>query len=117
MYVTSVKILILRTSHCIDGEDYNGTEITVTIPARAWSQAFTISILDDEIKEGDESFTVEIVSVSACGVSLDSILNSEVTIIDNEGVHMNIYMYVAMYLWMSQLLTYSYVCVDHGKST
>ena len=106
MYVCiSMKILLLRVLHCTDGEDYNETEITVTMPAGAWSQAFTISILDDEIKEGDESFTVEIVSVSACGVSFDLYLNSEVTIIDNESMYicirMNMCIIIAICLCMS----------------
>ena len=48
------------------------------------SQLFNISIFDDDIIEENETFTVQIVSVSTCGVIIQHANGSEITIIDNE---------------------------------
>ena len=55
------------------------------------SKSFTIDIFDDDIIEGDEVFTVEIVSVSQCGISIGNFDTILVTIIDDEGVYIHMY--------------------------
>ena len=55
------------------------------------SKSFRIDIFDDGIIEGDEAFTVQIVSVSACGISIGNFDTVQVSIIDNEGTYMHTY--------------------------
>ena len=47
-----------------DGNDYKNETLNVTIPAENFSVAFNISIIDDDIFEINESFTVTIDSSS-----------------------------------------------------
>ena len=67
------------------------------------SKSFTIDIFDDDIIEGDEVFTVQIVSVSQCGISIGNFDSVQVTITDNEGAYIRIY------------AVYSYVCTHEHK--
>ena len=66
-------------------EDYNGTRITVDVPAGVLSQPFTINVTDDSIVECNEMFRVIIEPVSTCEVAIGNLTTSEVTIIDNDG--------------------------------
>ena len=52
-----------------------------------FSQSIRIEIYDDDIIEGDETFTAQIVSISACGVSIGNNNTIEIIIIDNEGTY------------------------------
>ena len=69
----------------VDMEDYNGTRITVDVPAGVLSQPFTINVTDDSIVECNEMFRVIIEPVSTCEVAIGNLTTSEVTIIDNDG--------------------------------
>ena len=66
-------------------EDYNGSPITFSVPARLTMQPFTIIIIDNNIVECNETFNITVISVTTCGVTMGSI-NSVVGIIrDNDG--------------------------------
>ena len=68
----------------IEGDDYEPGPFRVTIPAGEISVPFNISIIDDNVFEGDESFNLIInSSYPICGVLSDCILT--VTIVDNDG--------------------------------
>ena len=69
----------------IDVEDYNGTRITVDVPAGVLTQSFTIDIADNDIVECDEVFSVTIESVNTCGVTTGDVITSNVTIMDDDG--------------------------------
>ena len=68
-----------------DVEDYNGTRITVDVPAGVLTQSFTIDIIDDDVVECDEVFRVTIESVTTCGVTTGDVISSNVTIIGDDG--------------------------------
>lgn len=70
-----------------DEEDYNGTQIAISVQTGTFSQSFTIDVFDDLFVEGDETFTAQIESVSACGIAIGSNNTIEVIIMDNEGMH------------------------------
>ena len=62
-----------------------------------FSQSVRIDVFDDGIVEGDETFTAQIESVSACGVAIGNNNTIEVIIIDNEGTYV-IHTYVHTYV-------------------
>ena len=68
-----------------DVEDYNGTSITVDVPAGVLTQSFTINIIDNDVVECDELFSVTIASVTTCGVITGVVISSNVTIMDDDG--------------------------------
>jgi len=57
----------------------------VGIPAGVSTQSFTINIIDNDVVECDEVFSVTIESVSTCGVTTGDVISSNVTIIDDDG--------------------------------
>ena len=67
----------------LDGEDYNGSMEMITIPPGVMTQSFTISITDDNLVECVETFTVRILSVTTCGVTVGSVNNALVMILDD----------------------------------
>ena len=69
----------------IAGEDYNGSPITVNVPAGVTMQPLTINIVDNNIDECNEMFNVTMVSVTTCGVTIGSNKISEVMIRDDDG--------------------------------
>ena len=69
----------------LDGEDYNGSMEMFTIPPGVMTQSITISITDDNLVECVETFTVRIVSVTTCGVTVGSVNNALVRIIDDDS--------------------------------
>ena len=69
----------------IAGEDYNGSPITVNIPAGVTMQPLTINIIDNNIVECNEIFNVTMVSVTTCGVTIASNRISKVMIRDDDG--------------------------------
>ena len=68
-----------------DVEDYNGTNITVEVSAGVLTQSFTIDIIDNDVVECDEVFSVTIESVTTCGVTTGNCISSNVTIMDDDG--------------------------------
>ena len=88
-----------------DVEDYNGTMITVVVPAGVLTQSFTIDIIDDDIVECDEVFSVTIESVITCGVTTGDAISSNVTIVDEEGEwsdYCTVYCYIKLFLPQKQ---------------
>jgi len=69
----------------IDVEDFNGARITVDVPAGVLTQSFAIDIIDNDIVECDEVFSVTIESVNTCGVTTGDVITSNVTIMDDDG--------------------------------
>ena len=69
----------------VAGEDYNGSPITVNVPAGVTMQPLTINIIDNNIVECNEIFNVIMVSVTTCGVTIGSNRISEVMIRDDDG--------------------------------
>ncbi|XP_065895704.1 sodium/calcium exchanger 1-like [Dysidea avara] len=67
-----------------DVEDYNGTNITVEVSAGVLTQSFTIDIIDNDVVECDEVFSVTIESVTTCGVTTGNCISSNVTIMDDD---------------------------------
>ena len=68
-----------------DVEDYNGTNIIVEVSAGVLTQSFTIDIIDDDVVECDEVFSVTIESITTCGVTTGDVISSNVTIMDDDG--------------------------------
>ena len=82
-------MLALYSCCFIAGEDYNGSLITINVPAGVTMQMFTINIAENNIVECNETFNVIIMSVTTCGVTIGSYCNriSEVMIRDDDGKH------------------------------
>ena len=71
----------------IAGEDYNGSTITIVVPAGVTIQPLTINIPDNKIVDCDKTFNVTMVSVTNCGITIGSNRISEVMIRDDDGKH------------------------------
>ena len=88
----------------MDGEDYSGRPNDVssilTFPADANNVLVNISILENNIREGDETFVIAIDSV-ACGGSLGNADATYVTIYDNDGMLFKCYV-IKHSLYMDQ---------------
>ena len=69
----------------IDVEDYSGDLRAVTVPAGEIAQLFTIPVVDDDVMECDETFTVTILSVTTCAVTFSNGSRTEVMIVDDDG--------------------------------
>ena len=69
----------------LDEQDYNGSLEMITIPPGVMTQSFTISITDDNLVECVETFTVRILSVTTCGVTVGSVRNAQIMIIDDDS--------------------------------
>ena len=69
----------------IDVEDYSGDLTAVTVSAGEIAQLFTITIIDDDFMECDETFTVTILSVTTCAVTISNNSRTEVIIVDDDG--------------------------------
>ena len=68
------------------GNDYRRRTITVSVPANVMSKSFTIDIIDDNIAECSETFTLTLsVPSSPCGLISGSDDTSEVMIRDDDG--------------------------------
>ena len=79
---TNVHVCII---HPVAGEDYNGSPITVDVPAGVTMQQLLINIIDNNIVECNETFTIAMISVTTCGVTIGNNNNSEVMIRDDDG--------------------------------
>ena len=69
----------------VAGEDYNGSPITVNVPAGVAMKPLTINIIDNNIVECNELFNLTMVSVTTCRVTIGSNRISEVMIRDDDG--------------------------------
>ncbi|MDP3608640.1 MAG: Calx-beta domain-containing protein, partial [Methylophilus sp.] len=87
--LTDVVVTLSYSGTASNGADYTGVT-TVTIPAGSNSANFNIATIDDVIAEGNENFTITV--VSATGGNFENLIvsptNSNVTttIVDNEPV-------------------------------
>ena len=70
---------------CLDGVDYTGDVSMITVQAGILTQEFAVPIVDDNITECNETFTVTISSVTTCGVTVGSDSSTEVRIIDDDS--------------------------------
>jgi len=59
--------------------------ITVDVPPGVLKQSFTIDIIDNDVVECDEVFSVTIESVTTCGVTTGDVITSNVTVIDDDS--------------------------------
>ena len=73
--------------NCLEGNDYNSQRTaTVAVPANVVSTSFNIDIVDDNIAECDETFTLTLsVPSSPCGLVSGSVDTSVVMIRDDDG--------------------------------
>ena len=80
-------------------DDYGSNNNTaITVPANVMSTSFTINIIDDNIAECDETFTLTLsVPSSPCEVISESDDTSEVIIRDDDG-RRNVSDYVVLLL-------------------
>lgn len=65
-------------------EDYNQQSVAVTIPPGSMMKHYTINIINDDIIECIEAFTLSIMD-TWCGVNTDDNSNAQVIIIDDDG--------------------------------
>ena len=79
------RIIVILLMFFVAGADYNGSPITVNVPAGVTIQPLTINIIDNNIVECNEMFNVTMVSVTTCGVAIGSNRISEVMIRDDDG--------------------------------
>ena len=82
----------------VEVEDYNGTIKDIIIPPGVTMQTFKINIFNNNIAECNETFSVTIVSVTTCGVTIGSNNISEVMITDDDGKNRFI-MIISVMLW------------------
>ena len=74
--------------HAQDGFDYEGKRFTVTFPAGVNVISFNVTIIDDNIAELAELFTLNLVipaAAAAMGVRMGETANATVNIMDDEG--------------------------------
>ena len=69
----------------VGGEDYDGSPVTVDVPAGVMMHSFTIDIINTNTVECIERFIVRIISVTTCGVTVGSDNTSEVIITDDDS--------------------------------
>ena len=70
----------------VAAENYNGSHITVNVPAGVAMQPLTINIIDNNIVECSEVlFNVTMMSVTTCGVIIGNNRISEVMIRDDDS--------------------------------
>ena len=68
------------------GDDYDSRQKSVVIPAGQTNVKFNVSITDDVIVEGNESFSLMIISeLLTDQVTLGNFRRTQVTIVDNDG--------------------------------
>ncbi|MBE7416662.1 MAG: tandem-95 repeat protein [Ideonella sp.] len=85
---TAVTVTLAYSGTAADGSDFTGVA-TVTIPAGSSSAGFSLATLDDALAEGNENFTVSL--VSATGGNFENLAVSgsngsvSTTLLDNDG--------------------------------
>ena len=83
VFMVSILLYLLFSA----GEDYNGSPITLNVPAGVIMESLAINIIENNTVECNETFNVTIVSVTTCGVTIGSNNSSEVMITDDDGKH------------------------------
>ena len=83
VFMVSILLYLLFSA----GEDYNGSPITLNVPAGVIMESLAINIIENNTVECNETFNVTIVSVTTCGVTIGSNNISEVMITDDDGKH------------------------------
>ena len=86
-YIIILFVIILTTIKCaIGNEDYISVPIVVTIPAGKTSASFDVAIIDDNLMEGNKSFSVIIDQSSLpSSVTVGMPDQATVTIVDDDG--------------------------------
>ena len=79
--------------YALAGEDYNGNLITVNFSAGVVTVTLTININDNSIVECNEMFSVAIVSVTTCGVTIGRSKITKVFIRDDDGKYVHTYVF------------------------
>ena len=70
----------------VDGEDYRGDSIVVSIAIEEISKSFTINIINDDVSECNEKFSLMLsIPTLPCGVVIGRNDTIEVTIRDDDG--------------------------------
>ena len=59
--------------------------MVVTVPTGEMTQPFTVAIVNDDVLECNETFTITILSVTGCAVTVSNTSRTEVMIVDNDG--------------------------------
>ena len=83
VFMVSILLYLLYSAE----EDYNGSTITLNVPAGVIMESLAIYIIENNTVECNETFNVTIVSVTTCGVTIGSNNSSEVMIIDDDCKH------------------------------
>ena len=68
----------------------------INVPAQTTLQSFTVAIINDDIVECVEAFSVVILSVTTCGVAISN-NRTEVMITDDDGEQMFCYGIIIIY--------------------
>ena len=68
----------------VDGEDYIGLFEIFTLNSEITEVSFNISIIDDEVTEGDETFLVGVSSLNEFEIDVQLPESSVVLILDDE---------------------------------
>ena len=74
--------MILSTT---GGSDYQAVTRTLTFQPNEDQMCFDVTILDDELDEGTESFSAEIISIPSSGVVIGDPESSIISITDDDG--------------------------------
>ena len=88
VFVLASPLLHFPFNTLIDGSDYVGGSLSVTFPAGVNVMSFNVSIINDNIAELAESFTLDLVipaASAAMGVIAGSPDTATVNIMDDEG--------------------------------
>ena len=90
---------------CFVDDDFNCTfhTLLVPFPINATFATLNVSLIDDTILEGNESFTVTIDSSSKLpsGVTVGVTNEATVTIVDDDGKYVAICYYMILVSWLS----------------
>jgi len=83
------------------GSDYNvpgttGSQFTVAVSAGVTTQAFPVTIIDDDFLEPDETFMFTITGISSSVATVGERSTTAVTIDDNDG---NVASYVSVVIF------------------
>ena len=74
--------MILSTT---GGSDYQAVTRTLTFQPNENQMCFDVAILDDDLDEGTESFSAEIISIPSSGVVRGDPESSIISITDDDG--------------------------------
>ena len=81
---TATVVYSTTDGSALNGGDYNGAAGTLAFAAGESSKSFTVSIIDDLVVEGTESFNVTLRNASNANLGIPSV--ATVSIVDNDKV-------------------------------